>query len=260
MSKCDELIAVAKSWLGRNEQDGSFKEIIDIYNQAAKKLGLYVMKYTDPWCAAFITACAWKCKMTDIIAPSASCDAMISWYKKNGEWKERSTYTPKKGDIVFYDWDKNGTSDHVGLITSISGTTMKVIEGNASDKVLIRSFSCKSTQVKGFGVPEYDLITIIDYPEPETPIEPTPTVELTCKIMMPLLKKGDGMGDRKQYKPYVKRLQQMLINDGYDLGTYKDDGEWGGKTETAFRAWQKKKKLTVDGKCGVKSWNKLFGG
>ena len=191
MTKKQELIDQAKSWLGCKESDGSFKKIIDVYNQAARALGLYIMTYNDPWCAAFVTACAWKCGLTDIVTPSAACDSMIAWYKRRGEWKERG-YFPQIGDIIFYDWDSNGTSDHVGIVTEINGAVMKIIEGNCSDAVAYRHITTSYAFLKGYGVPAYGDIKDEDDKKPQIPIEPTAEINKPCKVGLPMLRMGDG--------------------------------------------------------------------
>lgn len=52
----------------------------------------------------------------------------------------------------------------------------------------------------------------------------------------------------------VKTLQKALNSQGYNLSV---DGIFGQKTETAVRAYQKKKGLSVDGICGPKTWSNL---
>lgn len=258
MKQRQKLINQAKSWLGCKESDGSFKEIIDVYNQAARALGLYIMSYNDPWCAAFVTACAWKCNMTNIIAPSASCDAMIAWYKKRGEWKERG-YFPQTGDIIFYDWDSNGTSDHVGIVTEINGAVMKIIEGNCSDSVAYRHISTSYTFIKGYGVPSYGDKNEDDK-KPQIQIESATEINKPCKVGLPMLRIGDGMKSREQYKSYVKSLQILLIGNKFSCGGYGADGEFGSATDIAVRNFQKYHNLMVDGIVGNDTWQKLIGG
>ena len=67
MAKASEIIKQAQSWLGRKESDGSHKEIIDVYNSHKPLARSYTVKYTDAWCATFVTAVAIKCNATDII-------------------------------------------------------------------------------------------------------------------------------------------------------------------------------------------------
>ena len=77
--------------------------------------------------------------------------------------------------------------------------------------------------------------------------------ESTVNIELKVLNKGDE-GET------VKALQRMLYAMGYELGSKPVDGSFGAKTETAVRAYQKKKGLTVDGKVGAKTWTKLLKG
>ena len=74
----------------------------------------------------------------------------------------------------------------------------------------------------------------------------------TVNIELTVLKRG-SKGDQ------VKAVQRMLYSMGYDLGASKVDGDFGGKTDTAIRAYQKKYGLTVDGIVGAKTWAKLLG-
>ena len=50
----NQVIEQAKSWLGKNEADGSHKAIIDIYNAHKPLAQGYKVKYTDSWCATFV--------------------------------------------------------------------------------------------------------------------------------------------------------------------------------------------------------------
>lgn len=77
--------------------------------------------------------------------------------------------------------------------------------------------------------------------------------EKTVNISMTVLKKG-AKGEQ------VKTLQRLLIALGYDLGKYGVDGSFGDATDKAVRAFQKAKKLVVDGSVGQATWNKLLKG
>ena len=56
----------------------------------------------------------------------------------------------------FFDWNRNGVPDHTGLVASVSGNTIKTIEGNYSDAVGYRTFSVGYRYVQGYGLPSYD--------------------------------------------------------------------------------------------------------
>ena len=121
------VLAQARAWIGRNEADGTHKGIIDVYNGHKPLARGYKVKYTDAWCATFVSAVAIKCGLTDIIPTECGCGQMIALFKNLGEWQESDSRTPSPGDIIFYDWDDTGAGDctgwpdHVGIVESVSG-------------------------------------------------------------------------------------------------------------------------------------------
>lgn len=68
---------------------------------------------------------------------------------------------PAPGDVIFYDWSDTGNGDntsapdHVGIVVSVSGNTMKVIEGNMSNAVGYRNIAINGRYIRGFGLPDY---------------------------------------------------------------------------------------------------------
>ena len=56
----------------------------------------------------------------------------------------------------------------------------------------------------------------------------------------------------------VKKMQQALINAGYDLGPSGADGKYGPATESAVRRYQKNNGLSVEGIAGNNTQNDFF--
>lgn len=152
----------AQAWIGKKESDGSHKEIIDLYNSHKPLASNYKVKYTDSWCATFVSAVAIKLGYTDIIPTECSCQRMIELFKKKGCWIENENRTPNAGEIIFYDWQDSGSgnntgwSDHVGIVEKVSGNKITVIEGNYSDSVKRRTLNVNGKYIRGYGVPKYD--------------------------------------------------------------------------------------------------------
>lgn len=248
------VVAQAKAWLGKNEADGSHKEIIDVYNSQRPLPRGYKVKYTDAWCATFVSAVAVKLGYTDIIPTECSCPKMIQLLKNIGAWVEDDAYVPKGGDLLFYDFDDNGAgdntggSDHIGIVEKVEGSTITVIEGNYSNSVKRRSIKVNGRYIRGYGVPKYDTEPVVDKPVEEKPVTKTEV----CTVEVNVLRKG-AKGDN------VKALQILLIGRGYSCGSYGADGDFGNATYNAVKAYQKDKGLSVDGICGPKTWNKLLG-
>lgn len=157
-----KIVEQAKAWLGKKESDGSHKAIIDVYNAHKPLARNYKVKYTDAWCATFVSAVAIKCGYTDIIPTECSCQNMIALFKEMGCWIENENRTPKAGDVIFYDWqdsgsgDNKGWSDHVGIVEKVSGGVITVIEGNYSNAVKRRTLNVNGKYIRGYGVPKYD--------------------------------------------------------------------------------------------------------
>ena len=155
------MIEQAQAWVGRNEADGSFKSIIDTYNSHTPLARGYELKYTDEWCAGFVSAVAIATGNTDNVPLEVSCPRMIQIAQNMGIWQENDGYVPSPADIILYDWDDNGNGDntanpdHVGIVESVSNGVITVIEGNMSEKVGRRSLDVDGRYIRGFITPEY---------------------------------------------------------------------------------------------------------
>lgn len=160
-----KLVNQAKSWIGCKTADGSHKKIIDIYNAHKPLAQGYKVQYGDAWCATFVSACFIKCGATDIMPTECGCERMINLCKSKGIWIENEAITPKKGDIIFYDWDDNGIGDnkgfteHVGIVSQVKNGNMIVIEGNYGNAVASRTIAVNSRYIRGYARPEYQAAT-----------------------------------------------------------------------------------------------------
>lgn len=157
----NKVVATAAQYIGAVEGGSVHKKLIDTYNADKPLPRGYAMKYTDAWCAAFVTTIGIICKLTDIIFKECGCEKMIALYKNAGRWQENDAYRPNPGDVIFYDWDDNGVgdntgnADHVGLVEKVSGNTITIIEGNYSDAVKRRTVAVNGRYIRGYGLPDY---------------------------------------------------------------------------------------------------------
>ena len=239
MSGIDSIIALSRQYVGITEGSQKHREIIDLYNRG-RYSDAYQMTMNDPWCCAFVVAMFVACNMADIIPGYAYCDGMIQIFRQWGRWK---TSDPNKGDIVFYDWDGNGSSDHVGIVCDVNNNIITVIEGNKSDAVGYRQISRGSSQIMGYGVPNYSGSSGIDY----TPS--VPSLDSEYIRTLPLLQYGSkGV--------YVKILQVLL--NYYNSANLDVDGDFGPCTKSAVADYQMKYNLEVDGIVGKETWTHLL--
>ena len=139
----DDIVAFANQFIGANEADGS----------ADKFLASWTTSAETPWCAAFVEY---------VMENSGSYEQLPDWYKDiDNKW-----YCPnidnaaekagavingdeaKAGDIVLFDWDGDGSMDHVGIVVSNENGKLVTIEGNTSNKVAKKEYETNDPRIK----------------------------------------------------------------------------------------------------------------
>ena len=154
------VVSTARKYKGCNEADGSHRKIIDGYNSHKPLARGYAVKYTDAWCATFVSFIAILLGYTDIIPTECGCEQQINLFKQKGRWQEDGTVKPQIADVIYYNWDdgtqpNDGYADHVGYVAEVNGNTMKVIEGNYSNAVKERTLTVGAGNIRGYGKPDY---------------------------------------------------------------------------------------------------------
>lgn len=166
------VVDLVRSWEGKNEADGSYKEIIDIYNSQQGVFPRKIkMQYGWAWCACTWSALAIALKYTDIMPIEISCHYLIEAAKKLGCWQENDAYVPSPGDAILYDWQDNGVGDnvgepdHVGTVIEVHKDAgyMVVEEGNYRKAVRRRTISINGKFIRGFITPKYENSVVV-YP------------------------------------------------------------------------------------------------
>ncbi len=117
------VLALAASTLGYSESPaGSNKS----------KFGAWYGAQGQPWCASWVS---WVFYHAGLPLPAttpkgfAYCPYGVKWFRDKGQFFKQ----PKAGDVVFFDWQKDGISDHVGIVEKVnSDGTVTTIEGNTS--------------------------------------------------------------------------------------------------------------------------------
>ena len=108
------------------------------------------------WCACFVSWLADQLGLIDanVIPKFAGCQNGIDWFKAMGEWQERG-YIPQSGDIIFFDWEVDGSVSHVGIVKEVKNGKIYTIEGNSGDDVKEQEYDINSSVIHGFGIPSY---------------------------------------------------------------------------------------------------------
>ena len=236
MKYASKVVAQAQTWIGKNEKDGSHKEIIDIYNSHKPWARGVKMQYDWAWCACTVSAVAIKLGYTDIIPTEISCTKMIDLLKGIGAWEENDAYAPKPGDIIFYDWDDSGKGenknqpDHVGIVEKVEGNTVTVIEGNYDNAVKRRTIAVNGRYIRGYGVPKYDA---------EPKVETTKTITQVAREVLNG-KWGNG-AERKR----------RLTEAGYDYNAVQKEVNRLYNSSKATKSNEAIAKEVIQGKWGV---------
>lgn len=214
----NEVCSCAASFVGCSEADGSHRAIIDLYNSHRPLARGYAMSYDDPWCAAFVSAVAVRCGLTDIMPTECSCEMMIELYRRLGRWEEDESVIPQPGDIIFYDWDDSGIgnntgiADHAGIVIGVEYGQIKLVEGNVSDSVAYRVAGIDSRYIRGYGKPDYaSKAQLTDIGTPSD------WAQMSCeKAVSAGIIHGDGMGGYDWQEP-LTREQMCVILDNLGL-------------------------------------------
>ena len=108
------------------------------------------------WCACFVSWCADQCGYLDsgIVPKFAGCVDGANWFKGNGQWQDRN-YEPTAGTIIFFEWENDGETDHVGLVEKCENGVVYTVEGNSGDACRQNQYSVGSSSIYGYGIPAY---------------------------------------------------------------------------------------------------------
>ncbi|MCM1499412.1 MAG: leucine-rich repeat protein [Clostridium sp.] len=239
-----EVVALAASQVGYHEKASNYN--LDNftansgsanYNKYARDVGV---TNGQAWCATFIWWCMKNAGVSYANYPSRTT-VTRDWFVQRGQYHARGSYVPRPGDYVVF-----GNVSHCGIVESVSGYSISVIEGNSGDQVKRNYYNCMtSTYVTGFGTIQYNgsssalASTGTDTTNPGSPY-PVPSGNL----------KNGSRGD------LVKWVQKFL-NDVRGAGLAVD-GIYGSGTTNAVKTFQQQNGLTADGIVGSQTTAKML--
>ena len=146
------MINTALKYMGLNTQ-GKLA-LMDYYNSKIYPLidndRKYKIKPNDNWCAMFCSVIAHKIGRTKDNFPF---EVSVFYMTRNA--KKMGIFTPdlnkaQVNDLVVYDWKADGTLNHVGILQEIGTDYIKVLEGNYSNTVKVRTVKMPNMEVYGY--------------------------------------------------------------------------------------------------------------
>ena len=103
------------------------------------------------WCACFISWCYGQAGLSE--PHFAACQSQgVPWFTSHGQWGARGYENIAPGDAIFFDWDLDGSADHVGLVIGTDGNRVYTVEGNSGDACKIKSYPLDYACIKGYGL------------------------------------------------------------------------------------------------------------
>ena len=103
------------------------------------------------WCACFVSWCYGQMGLPE--PRFAGCQSQgVPWFQSHGQWGARGYDNLAPGDAIFFDWDLDGSADHVGIVIGTDGSRVYTVEGNSGDACKIRSYDVNYECIKGYGL------------------------------------------------------------------------------------------------------------
>ena len=103
------------------------------------------------WCACFVSWCYNQAGKSE--PRFAGCQSQgVPWFQSRGQWGARGYENIAPGDAIFFDWDGDGSADHVGLVIGTDGERVYTVEGNSGDACKIKSYPVNYSCIKGYGL------------------------------------------------------------------------------------------------------------
>ena len=107
------------------------------------------------WCACFVSWCYGQMGLSE--PRFAGCEWQgVPWFQSRGQWGARGYENIAPGDAIFFDWDGDGTADHVGLVIGTDGSRVYTVEGNSGDACKIKSYPADYACIKGYGLMNWE--------------------------------------------------------------------------------------------------------
>lgn len=141
------MLDKARSMLGLHEARDT-----SAINAITKKSG--INSATTPWCAAFAMNLLKDHGVLNLdgLTNRNYCPTIESWATKKGIYGKPGKYQPKPGDAIVFDWQRDGRSDHIGIVEKVENGKVYTIEGNSSNSVKRNVYPLSSAKIDGYVV------------------------------------------------------------------------------------------------------------
>lgn len=109
------------------------------------------------WCACFVSWCANECGYVEngLFPCTGGVGGYENWFA--GQTADRS-YEPAAGDLIIFDWEQDGYTDHIGLVEKVENGRVYTVEGNSDNAVVSTSYPLSSSSIALYLIPDYSSV------------------------------------------------------------------------------------------------------
>ncbi len=187
-----DVIAIALSQLGYQEgnADGEYGGTVagtNNYTEFNRNMGSFGYGYGGSnysWCASFVSFCLLQSGCTTLNSISdwcrshqgdsnyiwreVSCSKWAAQLRACGYFRNKGSYTPRSGDLIFFKSSNSSYESHIGFVVYTDESKVYTIEGNTSSSsgletngggVYFKSYSLDSSYIAGYGELPYKTVS-----------------------------------------------------------------------------------------------------
>lgn len=115
----------------------------------------YGFSYHMEWCGALVSWCYAQAGKDGPFFTRCNSEGK-RWFEENEQWAWADYRDIAPADSIFFDWDLDGSADHVGLVVGTDGENVYTIEGNRDDSCISRFYPLTFECILGYGLMEWD--------------------------------------------------------------------------------------------------------
>lgn len=247
MAKASEIMKLAKSYVGTKESPAYSNNVI--FN--THYYGHEVSGGNYAWCVVFVWDTFRMAGASNLFCDgkkTAWVDTVRDWAKSKGLVVSKDQ--GRHGDLALFDWNHNGSGDHIGFIDAKNANgSYQTCEGNTS---VDNNSNGGEVRIRTRYPSEIMMIIRPQYEAEEISPTPTPTKEETVKMELRMLKRGMSGND-------VRAAMLLMKDKGYyPWNIPATDKLFGAKMEQGLKKMQAEHGLGVDGLLGKNSWTYLL--
>ena len=177
----EDILTIARTQLGYEESQINFVVREDGSRQGYTRYGAWYGLPYDEWCAMFASFCVNYAGIDEEYFPrSANTSAWASALNTLGAYEandpeSEENYVPQAGDLIFFQWEGEERICHVGIVETVTETTVTAIEGNSNGAVRRVEYALDSLEIAGYANLDVLIARAAEIEAAKNPVEETPS-------------------------------------------------------------------------------------